>query len=126
VTADRNTGQEAVVTDHAAVVRERVSHIARGCRGRGSHDPYVYLVGIEAALSALEQELADANEYIRQMLHDKDEDVQRIVDRAEAAEAEVRRLREALDDLIEYAGRMPGYSLHPQTERARAVSEETE
>ena len=37
------------------------------------------------------------------------------------AEAEADRLREALGDLNEYAARMPGYSLHPLTERARAA-----
>jgi hypothetical protein len=48
------------MTDHADIVRERVSHIARGCRAGTSHNPAVYENDINAALDALVAERDNA------------------------------------------------------------------
>ena len=50
------------MSDHAKIVRERVSHIARGCRAGTSHNPAVYENDINAALDAL---VADRDAWIK-------------------------------------------------------------
>lgn len=46
--------------DHATTIRTATGHIARGCRGTGSHEPSVYLIEIDTALDALVAALAKA------------------------------------------------------------------
>jgi len=73
------------VSDHADIVRERVSHIARGCRAGTSHNPAVYENDINAALDALVAEIRSLNEQ-----------VVGAVDLLEGAVAERDELRERL------------------------------
>ena len=100
------------MTDHANIVRERVSHIARGCRAGTSHNPAVYENDINAALDALVAEIRSLNEQVvgavdllEGAVAERDEarawafarsDVEEYIKRAEAAEAEVELLRKAL------------------------------
>ena len=82
------------MSGHADIVRERVSHIARGCRAGTSHNPAVYENDINAALDALVAALATSErsraEYIEETI--------RLRESLFAAEAEVARLRREIHD----------------------------
>ena len=130
------------MTDHANIVRERVSHIARGCRAGTSHNPAVYENDINAALDALvarirelETEMLDKNRLAVEAQAERDE-ARRVVpmswrtaiSRAEAAEESNARLREALIDYMASCPANPDdfvQDVAAQNARAALANEET-
>jgi ElaB/YqjD/DUF883 family membrane-anchored ribosome-binding protein len=73
------------VTEHAAIVREYLERSGVGTMAQEL-----------AALAALDALVAERDEVVRLRL----ESIQLLTDRCEAAEAEVARLREALDTML--------------------------
>ena len=83
------------MTDHADIVRERVSHIARGCRAGTSHNPAVYENDINAALDALVAERDEARKTADGMARAPYGEFEAMRVRAEAAEKERDEWRQA-------------------------------
>jgi peptidoglycan hydrolase CwlO-like protein len=99
--------------DHAATVREALLN-----RPHSHTTPWNEAV---AALDALVAERDEAREHVRSLLYDKDEDVERIVARAEAAEAEAKKWKEE----YEWVGEI-NKALMPYQDRAVAAEAELE